>query len=410
MSNFGNGRFDPAEFDVVLASHAATGQTIAGSAAADVVFASALADNVSGGDGDDWIVSGAGNDTLSGGADMDWLDGGAGVDIMAGGTGADTYIVDDIHDKVIENANPVEHPADTVMASVSFVAMMANVENLTLTGGAGLYAYGNALDNTIIGNAGNNVLVGGDGNDTIGGGDGNDTIDGGPGDDRLGGGNGNDRFVMSAGADLYVGGAGTDMIDYGPSSGVHVFLDFQGTNTGAAAGDTFGPGFENVVGSFMGDDLLSGNEFANRLSGMAGDDVLLGKSGNDQLEGGAGNDRLSGQLGADAMRGDAGADTFAFDADLSRGRDRIVDFASGIDSLEVDASVFGGGLVAGFPVDLVANSHPSSAGHAAGTFLYDTDSGMLGFDNDGSGANAAITFVWLQNAPTLVASDFDVVA
>ena len=117
------------------------------------------------------------------------------------------------------------------------------------------------------------------------------------------------------------------------------------------------------------------------------------------------------------LRGDAGADTFVFDEDtfntggwVSSGRDRIVDFQSGLDKLEIDASEFGGGLVAGGSVDLVANTHPSSAGHAAGVFLYDTDSGMLSFDHDGSGATAAVTFAWLQFEPTLAASDFDVVA
>ena len=91
------------------------------------------------------------------------------------------------------------------------------------------------------------------------------------------------------------------------------------------------------------------------------------------------------------------------------GRDRIVDFQTGVDKLEIDASAFGGGLVAGGPVNLIANGSPSSTGQVGATFLYDTDNGMLSFDRDGGAAAGATTFAWLQFAPGLNANDFVIV-
>lgn len=64
--------------------------------------------------------------------------------------------------------------SDTVRSSISYT-LPANVEMLTLTGGANLNGTGNELDNVIAGNSGNNVLTGGAGNDTPDGGSGSDT-------------------------------------------------------------------------------------------------------------------------------------------------------------------------------------------------------------------------------------------
>lgn len=76
-------------------------------------------------------------------------------------------------------------------------------------------------------------------------------------------------------------------------------------------------------------DLLWGNEVANVLSGLGGNDVLNGFEGNDTLIGGTGTDTLT---------GGAGDDVFVFANDGST--DTITDFQSGHD--RIDLSGIGG--------------------------------------------------------------------
>lgn len=147
--------------------------------------------SLTGGAGHDKLYGLAGNDTLVGNAGNDLLDGGLGIDTMSGGVGNDVYIVDNASDRVTENAN---QGTDRVEASISYT-LGVNVENLTLTGTAGLTGYGNAVDNVLAGNAGNNLLMGYAGNDTLIGGAGADTLVGGAGNDTY-------RVGRGSGADL----------------------------------------------------------------------------------------------------------------------------------------------------------------------------------------------------------------
>lgn len=161
--------------------------------------------------GNDQLRGGAGNDTLYGGGGDDRLDGGVGNDLMGGGAGNDIYQVDASGDVVNEGAN---EGLDTVNSSVSYM-LRANVENLALTGTAGLNGTGNALDNKLIGNSGANVLSGGEGNDMIIAGDGADCVYGDAGNDRLDGGTGNDLLIGGGGVDVLIGGAGNDIFRFG---------------------------------------------------------------------------------------------------------------------------------------------------------------------------------------------------
>ena len=64
---------------------------------------------------------------------------------------------------------------------------------------------------------------------------------------------------------------------------------------------------ENAYGA-AGDDTLTGNSVANRLTGNEGNDILSGGAGADKLFGGDGSDLLDGGSGNDLLRGDAGDD------------------------------------------------------------------------------------------------------
>jgi Ca2+-binding RTX toxin-like protein len=92
-----------------------------------------------------------------------------------------------------------------------------------------------------------------------------------------------------------------------------------------------------------GDDNLNGGINADTLIGGAGHDFLSGGKGTDSLDGGDGNDSLSGGLGTDLLIGGTGADRFTFRTALDGtiNIDTIADFASGVDLIELSASIFG---------------------------------------------------------------------
>lgn len=111
-------------------------------------------------------------------------------------------------------------------------------------------------------------------------------------------------------------GGGIDMLD-----GRHLSSDLTlrltaGEFSSANAGITdhfaiaYGTTIENAYGG-TGDDLIIGNDVANRLQGGAGDDTLLGAGGDDILVGEAGADNLDGEAGNDRLYGGDGDDTLA---------------------------------------------------------------------------------------------------
>ena len=169
----------------------------AGNALDNTITGNSGSNLLDGGQGADLLLGGAGNDTLVGGEGDDRLDGGQDADLMQGGAGNDVYLVDNAGDTAIEAAG---NGIDTVYASASHV-LGANVENLVLTGGAGLQGTGNASDNSITGSNGDDRIAGMAGNDILAGGAGNDLLLGGAGNDTylFGLGDGHDRVVDAEG-------------------------------------------------------------------------------------------------------------------------------------------------------------------------------------------------------------------
>lgn len=76
-----------------------------------------------------------------------------------------------------------------------------------------------------------------------------------------------------------------------------------------------------------------GGDGAEALTGDGRDDLLSGGGGNDTLSGGGGADILIDGLGADRLTGGPGADVFILAADGAQ--DRIIDFAAGIDRIDL---------------------------------------------------------------------------
>ncbi|NET16461.1 MAG: hypothetical protein F6K08_28390 [Okeania sp. SIO1H6] len=128
----------------------------------------------------------------------------------------------------------------------------------------------------------------------------NDVFYGFGGEDEFSGGEGNDRIY---------GGDGSDTANYSHSTGgINVNLSL-----GTADDDGFGTDdklfdIENIVGSDVGDDTITGDDQANVIYGLGGDDSLDGGEDNDTIDGGEDNDTIDGGDGDDSLDGGIGND------------------------------------------------------------------------------------------------------
>jgi len=217
-------------------------------------------ENAVGGAGDDVIhgnqaanhlAGGAGNDILDGREGADLLDGGIGADQMDGGAGDDIYVVDSASDQIFDSGG-----IDTLRTAIDLPLLNAAVENLELLGSAAINGVGNAQSNMITGNDSANIL------------------DGREGDDRMIGRGGDDIYAVDSIGDIVVeqAGGGNDEL-----------------RTGLAA-YMLAANVEKLTGLSAAGQWLTGNDLANLITGMSGNDVLDGGAGIDTLRGGAGDD------------------------------------------------------------------------------------------------------------------------
>jgi Ca2+-binding RTX toxin-like protein len=303
-------------------------------------------------------TNGTGNDLdnrLTGNAGGNGLNGGVGADRMTGGDGDDTYTVDNPGDVVIEASGG---GIDLVRSSITFSLGGKPVENLTLTGGGNVNGTGNSLANTITGNSGDNALNGSSGADTMIG---------------LGG---NDSYVVDNAGDSVVeaNGGGTDLVQ---SSVTFTLAQF----------------FENLTLTGSGNVDGTGNSLANTITGNSGDNDLDGGTKSDTLTGGA------------------GSDTFAFTSTLGATNiDSITDFNVAGDTIQLDSAIFNTILGTGVltAAQFVANASGTAA-DADDRIIYETDTGNLFFDSNGSASGGRVQFAQLDTGLALTNADFFVV-
>jgi VCBS repeat-containing protein len=225
------------------------------------------------------------------------LNGGAGADTMTGGAGNDTYYVDNVGDVVVESF-AAGGGTDTVISTVSYT-LVANVENLTLSGTNAINGTGNTLNNVLTGNSADNMISGEDGADNLTGGAGNDLLNGGTGNDLLNGGanndvlegaDGNDTLSDTAGANLLDGGAGVDTMT--GNTGNELFIGRTGndtitTGTGAdIIAFNYGDGQDTVVASTGADNTISlggGIDYLSLTMSKSGNDLILATGNSDQI-------------------------------------------------------------------------------------------------------------------------------
>jgi Ca2+-binding RTX toxin-like protein len=194
---------------------------------------------ITGNSGANTLYGYAGNDTLNGGS--------SGTDTLYGGVGDDTYVLGTSADTVIELAN---EGTDTVQSGYSYT-LGTYVENLVLTGAAGLAGTGNSGNNMIVGNSANNTLTGGLGIDVLFGGSGDDILTEANTDasNALLGGAGNDTLTSGVKADFLAGGAGNDTFTLGSGADILAFnagdgADTVNTVTGSSAVLSLGGGIK----------------------------------------------------------------------------------------------------------------------------------------------------------------------
>jgi Ca2+-binding RTX toxin-like protein len=340
-------------------------------------------DSLTGTEGNDTISGLAGNDTINALGGDDTLDGGAGIDNLNGGLGNDTYVV--TAGDVLSDAGGM----DLVQSSVDWV-LADGFENLTLTGTGNINATGNNAANVLTGNSGNNFFNPRGGDDTIHAGAGNDLI-------RLGGGG-----VPTYGNKIIDGGDGFDTLDFGGFAKSAIIVNL------AAAGGTINGGGDARQGSatLFSIEQVIGDGFDDRISGSnLGLEVLNGGGGNDTLDGRGGNDTLTGGLGAD---------TFVFDtAPGAANADQVTDFVSATDRLNFDNAVLtevgaDGNFAAG-DARFAAGAGFTSGRDASDRIVYDTSTGNLYYDADGSGTGAAQLVATMQGHPALAATDISVI-
>jgi|CXWL01.1.fsa_nt_gi Ca2+-binding RTX toxin-like protein len=349
------------------------------STAASAVIVNLLLGTATGGAGNDSLISienitGSPHaDTLTGDANPNILDGGAGADNLKGGLGDDSYVVDSTGDVVTEKFN---EGIDNVSSSVNYT-LLANVENLTLTGVLTINGTGNGLANNITGNSAINNLNGGGGSDTLSGGDGNDILNGGAGADTLVGGLGDDSYAVDNANDVIIENL-SEGIDKVNSSVTHTL-------------------FANVENlTLMGALAINGtgNELAN---------FIIGNTAANQLDGGSGNDTLDGGLGSNVLTGGTGNDSFRF---TTTGHvDTITDYNVINDTIRLENAVFTALTTTG---TLAGNNFKIGAAADVDDFIiYNNVTGVLSYDADGNtlGGVAAVQIAKLTGGLAMTNAD-----
>lgn len=182
----------------------------------------------------------------------------------------------------IENGGSVNN-INTQQYNFEINPVEANEQNSTIVVGAGLADY-------LLGTSTSDVIRGNDGKDILVGMAGSDSLDGGLGVDTMKGGLGNDTYVVGIATDVVIENLnqGVDKVitsvKYTLTANVENLVLAEVTSA-TAVGATAGTG--NIL-----DNVIVGNQLANTLSGLAGNDTLDGGAGlkGDILIGGVGND------------------------------------------------------------------------------------------------------------------------
>lgn len=306
---------------------------------------------------------------IVGDAGYNLIDGGGGADRLRGLGGNDTYLVDDAAVRILEAVGGGDR--DSVATSVDYTLLKGQeievlaARDATVT--TSLRLVGNEFANIIIGNAGANVLSGGGGADTLVGYEGDDT------------------YVVDDAGDLVFEavGAGKDRVLAGTNFALGDGQSIEVLSTTRTAG--------------TGTIDLTGNALAQTIRGNAGSNVLDGHGG------------------IDVLSGYGGSDTFVFATAPGTGVARITDFMPLSAGAEHDMFQFSSSLFEALAPGQLAESAFKDLGVAGARvdaddrLIYNHDTGVLVYDADGRGGEAAVRVAVLTNKADLSFHDILVV-
>jgi Ca2+-binding RTX toxin-like protein len=156
-------------------------------------------------------------------------------------------------------------------------------------------------------------------------------------------------------------------------------------------------------------NTIYGTAGADKAYGYAGNDLIKGAAAGDTIDGGTGNDQIYGELGNDVLTGGAGQDTFFFNTALgSSNVDRITDFNVADDTIRLENAIM---------TKLSSSGTLASSLFRIGTkavdandyVVYNSQTGALSYDADGSGAGAAVQIATLAPNLKLTAADLYII-
>jgi Ca2+-binding RTX toxin-like protein len=232
--------------------------------------------------------------------------------------------------------------------------------------GSGKGIYGRLFGNT------SNVIVGTSGPDNLTGTTGNDTINGKGGADIMQGLAGNDTYVVDN-----VGDSVVEKLD-------------EGTDTiRSSVTYSLPANVENLVLTGTAATNGAGNNLANKVTGNSG------------------NNTLNGALGRDVLTGGAGVDQFLFKTALNATTnvDRIEDFSVADERILLRKVIFAALTTTG-TLSAASFRVGSAATNASHRIIYNSTTGSLSYDADGSGPIAAIRFAQLAPGLALTNANF----
>lgn len=386
------------------------------------------------------VLGGAGNDIIAVTTDSCDYRGEAGNDVFVsdgsnnvfdGGDGKDTYSVE-----FAESAASIDLAADNSFVRFTFAERIFNIENVR----------GSNFGDEIFGDVNANRIDGLGGDDSIDGDLGDDTISGGAGTNTLIGNLGFDTLVIEGvvtsktrislttirvigtlpdGKPFNHTATGFEQVlDNGVIKAVVFFMGESSTDfvqqtviaetpvlptiTALVAGQTLnGNGSANTIGGGAGSDDIAGLDGNDTLKGQGGDDWLFGGNGNDTMDGGTGDDTLDGGPGSDRLTGGPGKDIFLFSTALSGGADVITDYKVTEDTIRIFKS-----LVGNLPTgDLAATAFKNTAQGAVDAddrIIYESSTGKLFFDSNGSAAGGRVLIATLPTGRNMVPAEIKI--